>query len=177
MTHSNTIDHSKTIWLTGLSGAGKSTLAKYLQSYYNGILVDGDDMRSGISKDLSFDSEGRMKNVLLAAHVCKLINNSNHVAIAAMMSPSKQQRDAARDIIGNIFLVYVACDVDTLMKRDTKGLYRKFEKGEIKNMVGLDLPFEVPTDANIVVNTAHMNIKQCRDYIIEAYLKHINYKL
>ncbi len=175
MTDSNTT--KKTIWLTGLSGAGKTTLAKYLQRYYNAILIDGDDMRNGISKDLSFDNEGRMKNVLLAAHMCKTVNNSNHFAVAAMMSPLKEQREAAREVIGNIFLVYVACDVETLKLRDTKGLYKKFENGELKNMVGLDLPYDVPSDANIVVNTAHMTIKQCRDYIIESFEKYINPKV
>lgn len=173
MTHSNITDpNCKTIWLTGLSGAGKTTLAKYLQRHFDGILVDGDDMRSSISKDLSFDNEGRMKNVSIAAHVCKIVNDSNHIAVAAMMSPLKEHRDEAKKIIGSVFLVYVACDIDTLKKRDTKGLYKKFEDGELKNMVGLDLPYDVPSDANIVINTAHMNIKQCRDYIIESFYKY-----
>lgn len=173
MTHSNITEHNcKTIWLTGLSGAGKTTIAKYLQKYFNAILVDGDDMRNGISKDLTFDNEGRMKNVLMAAHVCKMVNDSNHIAVAAMMSPLKEHRDQAKEIIGSVFLVYVACDIDTLKKRDTKGLYKRFEDGELKNMVGLDLPYDVPMDAHIVVNTAHMTIKQCKQYIVEFFLKH-----
>jgi adenylyl-sulfate kinase len=166
-----------TIWLTGLSGAGKTTIAKLLQKYYMGVLVDGDDLRGGLAKDLSFDNEGRMKNVLLAAHVCKLVNNSNKMCIASMMSPLQEQRDAAKEIIGDIFIVYVACDLDTLRERDTKGLYKKFDEGKLKNMVGLDLPYEVPLDANIVVNTANMSIKQCRDYILSAFLKYKQYKL
>ncbi len=163
-----------TIWLTGLSGAGKSTLAQYLCKYYNAVLVDGDDLRGGISKDVKFDAEGRMKNVLLAAHVCKLVNASNKKCIAAMTSPLKEQRSAAKEIIGNMFIVYVACDLETLKKRDTKGLYKKYEDGQIKNMVGLDIPYEVPEDANLVVNTAVMSISECKRLIIETYLKHTN---
>lgn len=173
MKHSNTTDpNCKTIWLTGLSGAGKTTLAKKLQKYFDAVLVDGDDLRNGITKELSFDNESRMKNVTIAAHVCKMVNDSNHIAVAAMMSPLKEHREQAKGIIGSVFLVYVACDIDTLKKRDTKGLYKRFGDGELKNMVGLDLPYDVPSDANIVVNTAHMNIKQCRDYIIECFYKY-----
>ena len=173
MTHSNITDpNCNTIWLTGLSGAGKTTLAKNLQKYFDAILVDGDDIRNGISKDLSFDNEGRMKNVSIAAHVCKIVNDSNKIAVAAMMSPLNEHREQAKAIIGSVFLVYVACDIGTLKKRDTKGLYKKFEDGELKNMVGLDLSYDVPLDANIVVNTAQMTIKQCRDYIIESFCKY-----
>lgn len=173
MTISNTTEaNCKTIWLTGLSGAGKTTLAKHLQRYFDAVLVDGDDLRNGISKDLTFDNDGRMKNISIAAHICKIVNDSNQKAIAAIMSPLQEQRDEAKKIIGNIFLVYVACDIDTLKHRDTKGLYHKFQNGEVKNVVGCDLPYEVPLDANIVVNTAHMTIKQCKEYIIEAYLKY-----
>lgn len=179
MKPSNTIKPTpaKTIWLTGLSGAGKTTLAKYLQRYYEGVLIDGDDMRKGISHDLAFDNLGRKQNICMAAHICKMVNDSNHTAIAAIMSPLKEHRDEAKKIIGEFFMVYVACDLETLQSRDTKGLYAKYQKGEVKNMVGLDLPYEVPEDANLVVNTANMSIKVCRDLIIESYLKYRNYRL
>jgi adenylyl-sulfate kinase len=166
-----------TIWLTGLSGAGKTTLAKYLVKYYNAVLVDGDDLREGISKNVGFDDEGRLKNILLAAHVCKLVNASEKMCVAAMTSPLESQRAAAKEIINDLFVVYVACDLDTLKERDTKGLYKQFDMGVIKNMVGLDLPYEVPDKAHLVVNTAIMSIKQCRDLIIEAYLKHTNFRI
>jgi adenylylsulfate kinase len=174
MKHSNTTDpNCKTIWLTGLSGAGKTTLAKKLQKYFDAVLVDGDDLRNGITKELSFDNESRMKNVTTAAHICKMVNDSGHTAIAAMMSPLNEHREEAKNILGSIFIVYVSCDIQTLKQRDTKGLYEKFDNGVIKNMVGMDLPFEVPSNANIVVNTAHMTLKQCRDYVIESYLRYI----
>jgi adenylyl-sulfate kinase len=166
-----------TIWLTGLSGAGKTTLAKYLVDYYDAVLVDGDDLRSGLAKDVGFDNEGRLKNVMLAAHVCKLVNRSKKTCIASMMSPLKVHRDAAKEIIGDLFLVYVACDLDTLKLRDTKGLYKKYEEGNLKNMVGLDLPYEVPEDANLVVNTANMSIKECKELIIDSFLRYRNYSI
>jgi adenylylsulfate kinase len=166
-----------TIWLTGLSGSGKTTLAKYLEHFImtEAIIIDGDDLRKGVNADLGFSMEDRNKNVERAAHVCTLFNKNNLNVIACIMSPLEEQRVKAKEIIGkdSFFLVYVSCDLDTLRKRDPKGLYAKYDAGEITNMVGIDLPYQVPTEPNIVVNTAVFELYDCAQMISTSYNKWI----
>lgn len=166
-----------TIWLTGLSGSGKTTIGKYLEHFImtEAVIIDGDDLRKGINADLGFTMEDRDKNVERAAYVCELFNKNNQNVIACIMSPMEEQRVNAERIIGkdNFFLVYVSCDLDTLRKRDTKGLYAKYDAGEIKNMVGIDLPYQVPVEPNIVVNTAVFDLYDCAMMISNSYNKWI----
>jgi adenylyl-sulfate kinase len=164
---------SKTIWLTGLSGAGKSTIAEALKKKYfpDTVIIDGDALRKTINKELGYTEEDRQRNITRAAEICKLINDQGHYCIATMMSPLESQRMMAKHIIGeeNFFLVYVSCDIDTLKQRDTKGLYKQFQDGEIKFMVGLDLPFDVPVNPNVVVNTNAMDLHTCIQSIVSSF--------
>jgi adenylyl-sulfate kinase len=168
---------ARTIWLTGLSGAGKTTLAKYLRYNFslNTVIIDGDELRKTINADLGFTTEDRDKNITRAAQICKMLNDGGHDVIACIMSPLEKQRRQAKQIIGeeNFFLVYVSCDIDTLKARDTKGLYKKYELGEIKNMVGIDLPYEVPDNSNVVVNTAAFSLEKSAELISKAYSKFV----
>jgi adenylyl-sulfate kinase len=163
----------KTIWLSGLSGAGKTTLAKYIRFSFslNTVIIDGDDLRKTLNADLGFTTEDRNKNVSRAAQICKLLNDGGHDVIACIMSPTESQRQEAKRIIGEnrFFLVYVSCDLETLKARDTKGLYAKYQRGDIKNMVGLDIPYEVPENPNVVVNTAAFKVDKCAEIINRAF--------
>jgi adenylyl-sulfate kinase len=171
----------KTIWLTGLSGAGKTTLAKHIRFSFslNTIIIDGDDLRKTINADLGFSVEDRNKNVSRAAQICKMLNDSGHDVIACIMSPTELQRREAKNIIGEnrFFLVYVSCDLETLKARDTKGLYAKYERGEIQNMVGLDIPYEVPENTNVVVNTAAFEVNKCAELINRAFTTFVTKQL
>lgn len=181
MTHSNTIDipsiPANTIWLTGISGAGKSSLAEWMKRKYfhDYIIIDGDELRQGVCKDLGFSQEDRKANVERAAHLCRMLNKQGHKVIACMMSPLEEHRKAAREIVGNsMFMVYVACSLDEVKKRDPKGLYKKFANGEIKGMSGLDAPFEVPVNVEAVVNTEFLSLEDCLSMIVNAHLKFVS---
>lgn len=167
----------KTIWLSGLSGSGKTTIANYLKEYLltECAIIDGDDLRKTVNADLGFTVEDRNTNVRRAAQICRILNDNDVRVIACIMSPLDTQRLEAKEIIGqdDFFLVYVSCDLETLQKRDTKGLYAKYAAGEIKNMVGLDIPYQVPSEPNIVVNTAAFSVSECARIITTAYHKWI----
>ena len=171
---------ASTIWLTGLSGAGKSTLANHLKNnhFLYIVIVDGDALRKGINADLTMSSEDRTKNITRAAHLCKLINDGGHNVIACLTSPSESQREMAKEIIGqdNFFLVYVSCDLQTVCDRDTKGLYEAYINGKITDMVGFDIPYEVPVNPNIVVNTAVFDLEKCSWLVYESFRNHIQKK-
>jgi adenylyl-sulfate kinase len=174
MTHSNTFKmlEAKTIWLTGLSGAGKSTLAHYLKQIHfsDYVIIDGDELRNGVCKDLGFTNADREQNIIRAAHICQLLNKQGVKVIACMMSPLEEQRKMVREIISPFgFFVYVSCGIDELRRRDTKGLYAKFDQGLIQNMSGLDLPFDVPENPDAVVNTQFMSLELCAKSIISSH--------
>ena len=164
-----------TIWLTGLSGAGKTTIAKEMKKSgaYNFIIIDGDDLRAGINKNLGFSNEDRNENVFRAAHICKILNDNGLNVIACIMSPTEEQRTIAKNVIGEdkFFLTYVQCNIETLVRRDTKGLYKKFANGEIKNMVGCDLPYEEPHNENLCIDTRTTMVEACSLKVIEKWLE------
>jgi adenylyl-sulfate kinase len=175
---SNTIDMKKgtTIWLTGLSGAGKTTIAQEIKSreaMENIVIIDGDELRKGINSNLGFSDKDRNENVFRASHICKILNDNGIDVMACIMSPTEEQRRLAKSIIGEekFFLTYVMCDLNTLVKRDTKGLYKKYLNGEVKNMVGFDLPYETPQNEDICVNTRANNLEECATKIIEKWLE------
>jgi adenylylsulfate kinase len=156
------------IWMTGLSGSGKTTLAIGLERllYENGYLVevlDGDNARSGINNNLGFSEEDRTENIRRIAEISKLFVGCGIITINSFVSPSDALRAAARDIIGkkDFCLVYVNTSVEVCEKRDTKGLYAKARKGEIKNFTGISAPFEVPKNADLEINTADHTYEEC----------------
>lgn len=152
----------KTIWLTGISGAGKTTIAQLYNEKYNPklIIIDGDAIRKTINPQLGFTNEDRDKNVETAARICKLLNDDGHDVIATISSPLEKQREKAKKIIGkeNFCLVYVACSIEEAISRDPKNLYAKYYRGEIVNMAGLDVPYEVPNNAELTLNTEYFDV-------------------
>ena len=164
-----------TIWLTGMSGAGKTTIAEEIKSreaFGNIVIIDGDDLRKGINSNLGFTDKDRNENVFRASHICKILNDNGIDVMACIMSPTEEQRRIAQSVIGKekFFLVYVMCDIKTLVERDTKGLYQKYLSGEVKNMVGFDLPYEDPNEEHICVNTQVYSVEKCATKIIDKWL-------
>jgi len=165
----------RTIWLTGISGAGKSTIAKVYRSLYNPhlVIIDGDEIRKTINPHLGFEGDDRDRNVETAAKICKLLNDDGHLVIATISSPTDKQREKASKIIGKdkMFLVYVCCPLETAIARDPKGLYARYYKGEITNMVGIDIPFEVPDNPDLTLNTDFFDITNCTSTLRDSFHK------
>ena len=166
-----------TIWLTGLSASGKSTLANAVEKKLydlnkHTMLLDGDNVRLGLNKDLRFKDEDRKENIRRVAEVCKLLNDGGLIALSAFISPFKEDRDMAREIIGkdNFIEVYVNTPIEVCMKRDPKGLYEKAINGEIKNFTGISSPFEEPINPDLVINMAEYKPEEAADILIEYIL-------
>jgi adenylylsulfate kinase len=168
---------SKVIWMTGLSGAGKTTIAKHLDEalYKKGYvaqILDGDNIRSGINNNLSFSEEDRYENIRRIAEVSKLFINCGVIIINSFISPTEEIRHMALDIIGqeNFIEVFVSAPIEVCEERDTKGLYAKARRGEIKNFTGIDSPFELPQHADVTIRTDQQTVEesvhQLLDYIL-----------
>jgi len=168
---------AKVIWMTGLSGAGKTTIAKFLdealyKTGYIAQILDGDNIRSGINNNLSFSESDRYENIRRIAEVSKLFMNCGIIIINSFISPTEEIRNMALDIIGeeNFIEVFVNAPIEVCEQRDTKGLYAKARKGEIKNFTGIDSPFELPEKAHIEVRTDLQSIDesviQVMDYLM-----------
>ncbi|WP_075590630.1 adenylyl-sulfate kinase [Labilibacter marinus] len=159
--------NAKVVWITGLSGSGKSTLASGLEKklaekgYFTQVL-DGDNIRSGINKNLGFSNDDRTENIRRIAEVNKLFLNCGIITINAFVSPTNDIRHMAREIIGteNFIEIFVDASFDTCSKRDPKGLYKKALAGEIKNFTGLDAPFDRPDDAELTIDTDQLTIDE-----------------
>jgi adenylylsulfate kinase len=147
-----------TLWFTGLSGAGKTTLARLVETEliargHKVEVLDGDIIRTNLSKGLGFSKEDRDTNIRRIGFVCNLLSRNDVVAIAAAISPYREVRDELRRDIGDFVEVYVSCPIEVLAERDVKGLYKKALAGEIKNFTGVDDPYESPLHAEVVVET------------------------
>ena len=147
-----------TLWFTGLSGAGKTTLARLVETELSARghkveVLDGDIIRTNLSKGLGFSKEDRDTNIRRIGFVCNLLTRNDVVAIAAAISPYREVRDELRRDIGAFVEVYVSCPIDVLAERDVKGLYKKALAGEIKNFTGVDDPYESPLAAEVIVET------------------------
>jgi len=162
------------IWLTGFSGSGKSTLAKKLAERISKCkILDGDEIRKTISKDLGFSEEDRKENILRVIKRAKNLQSKGWNVIVALMSPYRKLRKMARDTLKDFFEVYVKCPIAICKRRDPKSLYEKFEKGKIKNISGLDLPYEAPEDPEIVVETDKETIEESVVKIMQKVSKTI----
>src|SRR5262245_22009852 len=160
-----------TLWFTGLSGAGKTTLARLVETELNSRghkveVLDGDIIRTNLSKGLGFSKEDRDTNIRRIGFVCHLLTRNDVVAIAAAISPYRDIRDEVRKQISSFVEVYCKCSLDVLVERDVKGLYRKALAGEIKNFTGVDDPYEPPRSPEIVVETDHESPEQSASRII-----------
>ena len=171
------------VWLTGLSGAGKSTLANELEKelFAMGLrtyILDGDNIRAGLNKDLSFTEEGRKENIRRIGEVAKLFLDAGLIVIVAFISPYIEDRKMAREIMGeNEFVeVFVNCPLEICEQRDVKCLYQKVRMGMIKNFTGIDSNYEIPLCPDITVNTHQQSITECVNKIMETILQVINLK-
>jgi adenylyl-sulfate kinase len=147
-----------TLWFTGLSGAGKTTLARIVENElrrrgHKVEVLDGDVVRTNLSKGLGFSKEDRDTNIRRIGFVCNLLTRNDVIAIAAAISPYRDGRDEVRRDIGAFVEVYVKCPIDVLAERDVKGLYKRALAGEIKHFTGIDDPYEAPLAPEVIVET------------------------
>ena len=163
------------IWLSGLSGSGKSTIANELEKklYENGCLsylLDGDNIRVGLNNDLGFTDEGRKENIRRIAEVSRLMIDAGLIVITAFISPFDKERELAKSLVleNNYFLVHINCSVVKCEERDVKGLYKKARNGKIKNFTGIDSPYEIPKNPNLIVNTEKESVNESVDKIFIA---------
>jgi adenylylsulfate kinase len=162
------------LWFVGLSGSGKSTIANGLQAKlfekgFNAIVLDGDNTRLGINKDLGFTEQDRIENIRRVAEISKLFTETGHIAINAFISPFKTNRTQARDIISDtdFIEVYIESTISACENRDVKGLYKKARAGEINDFTGISSPFEKPENPDIIVNTDKKSPAESIDYLFE----------
>lgn len=161
------------IWFTGLSGSGKSTLAVQLESeLFNAgfatYLLDGDNIRTGLNKDLSFAEEGRVENIRRIGEVAKLMLDAGLVVLSAFISPFERDRQQVKTIVGDHQYVEVFVDtpLEVCEQRDVKGLYRKARKGELKNFTGIDSPYERPTSPDMIIDTVSMSVQKAVEHLM-----------
>lgn len=164
------------IWMTGLSGSGKTTIAVALERMLaeKGVLtqlLDGDNIRSGINNNLSFSEEDRKENIRRISEVSKLFVNCGIVTLNCFVSPTKDIRQEAKNILGNDMVeVFVNTPFEECEKRDVKGLYAKARAGQIKNFTGLDAPFEAPEHPFLNVATVGRSVEECAKQIFDAVM-------
>jgi adenylylsulfate kinase len=162
-----------TLWFTGLSGAGKSTLANLvaqeLRSRGRRVeVLDGDEVRTNLSKGLGFSKEDRDTNIRRIGYVCRLLARNGVIAISAAISPYREVRDEVRGLHERFFEVYVRCPLDTLVERDVKGLYQKALKGEIGSFTGVSDPYEEPLKPELVIDSSAETVEQSATRLLRA---------
>ena len=173
--------HSYVLWFTGLSGSGKSTVAnavakRLFQDEINNYVLDGDNIRFGINKDLGFSDEDRKENIRRIGEVSKLFVDSGQVVLTAFISPFREDRGVVRELLqeDEFIEVYIKCSLDACESRDPKGLYEKARQGIIKNFTGISSPYEEPLNPEIVVDTENNSVEECVEQIVQ-FLKDKGY--
>lgn len=171
---------AKVLWFTGLSGSGKSTLALALERelHKRGILcylLDGDNIRTGINNNLGFSEIDRQENIRRIAEVSKLFLDAGVVTLAAFISPTKEIRAQAAQIIGpaDFLEVHVSTPLEVCEQRDVKGLYKKARAGEIPNFTGISSPFEAPEDPAIAIDTSQHTLQESVEKLLQVILPQI----
>jgi bifunctional enzyme CysN/CysC len=164
---------ARVVWLTGLSGAGKSTIANLVEKRLQAdgrhtYLLDGDNVRHGLNKDLGFTEEDRVENIRRVAEVSKLMVDAGLIVLVSFISPFRAERRMARDLMedGEFVEVYVSTPLAVAEQRDVKGLYAKARAGQLKNFTGIDSPYEEPENAEIVVDTTAMSPEDAAETIV-----------
>jgi adenylylsulfate kinase len=165
------------IWFTGLSGSGKSTLANRLDAELHALQVrsyvlDGDNLRHGLNRDLGFSPADRQENIRRVGETAKILMEAGLVAITAFISPYRRDRDAVRSLVdaGDFIEIYLDCSLDTCRLRDPKGLYKKADAGEIAEFTGVSAPYEPPLKPELSLKTDELSEAEAVDLII-AYLR------
>ncbi len=165
------------LWFTGLSGSGKSTLANAVEESLHRegrltYLLDGDNIRHGLNRDLGFSTEDRMENIRRIGEVARLFCDAGLIVLTSFISPFQKDRDQVRSLVGRgeFVEIFVTCSLDTCEKRDPKGMYKKARAGEIREFTGIDSPYEEPENPEIVINTEEQTVEDSLDKII-TYLK------
>ena len=162
------------IWFTGLSGSGKSTIANALESKLNSLNIstytlDGDNIRFGICKDLTFSPKDRTENIRRIAEISNLFIDAGIVTLASFISPYSKDRENVRNTVGakNYIEVFVNTSLNECERRDVKGLYKKAREGEIKNMTGISAPYETPQNPNLEIDTLKESVEESVDRIFK----------
>ncbi|BDG79882.1 MULTISPECIES: adenylyl-sulfate kinase [Bacillus] len=165
---------SSILWLTGLSGSGKSTIAnaaarELFEQGYQVIVLDGDNIRHGLNKDLGFSDKDRKENIRRIGEVAKLFVQQGTIVITAFISPFREDRDQVRQLVeaGEFNEVYIKCDLDICEQRDPKGLYKKARNGEIPFFTGIDSPYEEPEAPELVLDSGQYDREECKNQLIE----------
>ncbi|TLD41987.1 MAG: Adenylylsulfate kinase [Candidatus Jettenia ecosi] len=170
-----------TIWLTGLSGSGKSTIAVELEhalveNKHLAYILDGDNIRHGLNKNLGFSPEDRSENIRRIGEVAKLFTDANVIAITAFISPYRQDRDNARKLLREeeFVEIYIKCPLEVCEQRDTKGLYKKAREGTVKEFTGISAPYEEPLNPELTIDTSKMSIEESTRAVLN-YLEEKGY--
>lgn len=165
----------KLIWFTGLSGSGKSTLAIQLEASlhaqgFKTYLLDGDNIRSGLNKDLDFTDEARVENIRRISEVCKLFLDAGVVLLSAFISPFQADREQVKSIVGkdNYVEVFVDAPLEVCEQRDVKGLYKKARAGEVRNFTGISSPYEKPAAPDVVIPTHQMSVEESLEILMKV---------
>ncbi len=162
------------VWFTGMSGSGKSTLANLLEQKlfakgYHTYILDGDNVRAGLCKDLSFSAEDRKENIRRIGEVAKLMVDAGVIVLTAFISPFREDRDMVRNLMkeNEFFEIFVNCPLEVCEQRDVKGLYKKARAGEIKNFTGIDSPFEEPVHPEVTVHSHEEPLEESVQHILD----------
>lgn len=171
------------VWFTGLSGSGKSTIANALEQELHKrnirtYSLDGDNIRKGINKDLSFSPEDRTENIRRIAEVANLLIEAGVVVLAAFVSPYRIDRENIKSIVGNdnFVEVYVSTSIEECEKRDVKGLYKKARAGEITDFTGINAPYESPLHPDVEITTENSSIENSVETILKVIEKRLKYE-
>jgi bifunctional enzyme CysN/CysC len=166
------------VWFTGLSGAGKSTLANLLEKRLHEAgrhtyLLDGDNVRQGLNRDLGFTEADRVENIRRVAEVARLMTDAGLIVLVSFISPFRAERRMARELFapGEFLEVFVDAPLAECERRDPKGLYAKARRGELKDFTGIDSAYEVPESPELTVNTQQCSAAECAEIIIERILR------
>jgi adenylylsulfate kinase len=170
-----------TIWLTGLSGSGKSTIAveiehALIENKHQAYILDGDNIRHGLNKNLGFSPEDRTENIRRIGEVAKLFTEANIITIAAFVSPYREDRGNVRKLLGHgeFIEIYVKCSLEVCEARDTKGLYKKARAGEVKDFTGISAPYEEPLNPELTVDSSKLSVEESTRAILN-YLEEKGY--
>jgi adenylyl-sulfate kinase len=169
-------DKGFTIWFTGLSGSGKSTLSEALTRRFqehgrNVEILDGDVVRTHLSKGLGFSREDRDTNIKRIAFVCSLLTRNGVICISAAIAPYSEAREWARQEIGNFVEIYVKCPIEVCRQRDVKGLYKLVDEGKIKNFTGVDDPYEEPESPELIIETDKETLEESVERIFTKLIE------